>query len=151
MAQKKTKFQYYVGGLLRIISNDSKQIFTARMSENGVSLGQWMVLRTLYETDMNIPSDVADYIGFTRGAISKLVDKLSQKKLIIRKESSEDRRYQEVELTEKAKTLVPRLIRIAEEHDKQFLSCLNKTERKNFRQMLDKIVLSNNIKGVPTK
>lgn len=151
MVQINTIYKYFIGGLLRIVASENMQIFTHKMAKNGVTIGEWMVLRSLHEAELKTPSEIADHIGFSRGAISKLVDKLSQKKLIIRMESGSDRRYQEIIMTEEAKDLVPRLIKLATEHDNHFFSCLSKKERDNLRQMLDKIVNSNNIKGVPTK
>ncbi len=103
MTRKTDTFQFYIGGLLRLVSNEVSQSFTRKMAEKGVSAGEWMVLRTLYETDLTTPRDVADYTGLTRGAISKLVQKLTEKKLVTRAETQNDRRYQEIYLTSTVK------------------------------------------------
>lgn len=151
MTKENSTFQYFIGGLLRIVSNEVSRSFTKKMATKGISPGEWLVLRTLFETSIKTPGEVAGYIGFSKGAISKIVDKLTEKNLIIRKEIANDRRYQEIKLTKEANALVPNLIEIAEENDLQFFSCLKKAEREKLRHVLKKIAKENDITGIPIK
>ncbi|TGL26950.1 MarR family transcriptional regulator, partial [Leptospira bourretii] len=58
---------------------------------------------------------------------------------VIREEASEDRRYQEIKLTPKAKRLVPKLSEIADENDSSFFSLLSAAEKDQLRKSLLKL------------
>lgn len=151
MENKDLTFQYFIGGLLRVVSNEVSQTFTKKVADRGIGIGEWMVLRTLFEAKLKTPSEVATFAGFTRGATSKMIEKLCRKNLVIREELASDRRYQEIKLTEEAKALVPELIKIAEENDELYFSCLGNEDREIFRQMLNKIAENSSIAGNPLK
>jgi MarR family len=42
-------------------------------------VAEWVVLREMYEADSIVPSALAERIGMTRGALSKLIDRLISK------------------------------------------------------------------------
>ncbi len=151
MKKEKPQFEYFIGGLLRVISNEVSGSFMKRMAEFAITPGEWMVLRTLYETDRNKPSDVAAFIGFTRGAISKQVEKLVRKDLIERRENKSDRRFQTIKLTPKALEIVPLLLRSAAENDEQYFSFLSKSKREEFRKTLEIIAKHHKMEGLPIK
>ena len=86
------------------------------------------------------PCRLADTTGLTRGAVSKLVERLCRKKLAERSSSDGDRRYQTVELTAAGKRLVPVLARLADENDREFFGCLRPNERTRLAALLEDIV-----------
>ncbi|MAX40047.1 MAG: hypothetical protein CME33_26195 [Gimesia sp.] len=49
------------------------------------------------------PSQLADTVGMTRGAVSKLIERLCRKNMTARSVLEGDRRYQTVELTAEGK------------------------------------------------
>lgn len=94
----------------------------------------------MYSEDKKIsPSAVAEMTSLTRGAVSKLIDRLLNKDLVTREESSNDRRFQELKLTASAIRLVPKLGHIADENDESFFSILTENEKKNLVKILIKI------------
>ena len=52
-----------------------------------VTVAEWVVLRELYNSG-SAPSALADRLGMTRGAISKLADRLIAKEMIVRRAKS---------------------------------------------------------------
>jgi len=72
------------------------------------------VLREMYGRDDMTPSKVADLTGMTRGAASKLIDRLVAKSLIHREERTDDRRYQDIRVTAAGARLVPSLATLAD-------------------------------------
>ncbi|MGE0615433.1 MAG: MarR family winged helix-turn-helix transcriptional regulator, partial [Bacteriovoracia bacterium] len=74
-----------------------------------------------------------------------------EKGLVSRKESSDDRRYQDIELTAKGIQLVPKLGALADQNDREFFSCLNKAERSQLKAVLQKLADHFQIKTVPTQ
>ena len=63
-----------------------------------MTVAEWVVLRELYDAE-SAPSALADRLGMTRGAISKLADRLIAKEMIVRRANASDRRFQSLALT----------------------------------------------------
>ena len=82
----------HLGYWLRYVSNHVSHAFALKVAARGVTVAEWVVLRELYDGE-SAPSAVADRLGMTRGAISKLADRLIAKGLIARRASAGDRRF----------------------------------------------------------
>src|SRR6478672_10303107 len=89
----------HIGFWLRTVSNHVSYAFAARVAAHDVTVAEWVVMRSLYGKDPMAPSRLAAEIGMTRGAITKLADRLIAKSLIVRKSSLEDGRSQTLALT----------------------------------------------------
>jgi DNA-binding MarR family transcriptional regulator len=123
-----------------VVSNAVSQSFAKKLAASDVTVAEWVILREMYSSEEKTsPSAVAELTGLTRGAVSKLLDRLLNKGLVARSASSADRRYQEIKLTASAVKLVPRLAGLADENDEKFFSVLTAPERKNLMSTLIKI------------
>lgn len=130
----------HIGYRMRVVSNAVSHSFARKLAVHGVTVAEWVVLREMYSSDDSTSqSQIADITGLTRGAISKLVDRILKKGLVTRTESSEDRRFQDLQLTPRALKLVPKLASIADENDESFFSVLPKNERKALMDILIKL------------
>ena len=146
MKKEPEDFRKYLGGWMRSVSNTVFRSMSKKLSNSDITITEWVLLRLMFDQEDSIsPSEVAAQTGMTRGAVSKLVDKSIEKKLVVRSESKKDRRYQEIRLTKKSKSLVPKLARLAEENDDQFFSCLTKAERATLTNLLKKIASHNRV------
>jgi len=105
-------------------------------------------MRTIYEHEMT-PSEVADRIGMTRGAVSKIADKLVQRGLVAREASKVDRRYQALQLTSAGEELVPKLAALADKNDAEFFGHLTTEEKELLTEMMKEIVRRQGLKSVP--
>jgi DNA-binding MarR family transcriptional regulator len=142
----------HIGYRLRVVSNAVSHSFARKLEETGVTVAEWVILRDMFEIGVPVaPSRIADRTGLTRGTISKLVDRLAEKDLILRKESRGDRRYQAVELTSVASRLVPKLAAIADENDEYFFSGLSASERTNLTKTLMKLAELHELRTTPTE
>lgn len=142
----------HIGFWMRLVSNNVSHSFARKIEDEGVTVAEWVILREMFEFDQAIaPSRLSELTGLTRGAVSKLVDRLFTKKLLSRKDSKEDRRYQEIQLTKAARILVPRLAALADENDEQFFSSLSESERKYLIDALMKIASANQLNKMPTE
>lgn len=140
----------HIGFWMRRVSNHVSHSFARKLEESGVTVAEWVVLREMYRNNKTTsPGVIANLTGLTRGAISKLVSRLLEKGLVSREEASLDRRYQDIELTKKAKDLVPKLVRLADENDAQFFADLSATERKQLKEILIKLVDIHQLKTLP--
>jgi len=130
----------HLGYQLRLVSNAVSHAFARKLGERDVSVVEWVILREMYAfEDGTSPSVIAAKTGLTRGAISKLIDKLLDKGLVTRSESANDRRYQDIELTKSARKLLPQLASIADGNDEEFFAVLDGEERNYLMDIMVKL------------
>ena len=140
VSKKPSELKSHIGYRLRAISNAVSHSFARKLITSEVTVAEWVILREMYDKSEAISSSmIAELTGLTRGAVSKLVDRLVHKNLIIRTEPTADRRCFQIELSSKAKELIPALAAIADENDKAFFSSLSKNEQKTLMSILIKL------------
>jgi len=148
MAAKASPLTAHLGFWLRFVSNHVSEAFAKKVEGRGVSVAEWVVLRELFDTD-RLPSELAERIGMTRGAISKLADRLTEKGLAVRAFDKEDRRYQTLSLTRAGRDLVPKLAALADENDDEFFGHLGKSERNALEKLMRGVIAKRGLKNVP--
>lgn len=139
----------HLGYWLRFVSNQVSHAFKLQLESRGVTVAEWVVMRELFDRDPMPPSGLAENLGMTRGAISKLIQRLVQKSWVSRTRGSTDRRYQSVALTEEGRALVPTLAAIADQNDEAFFDVLSASERETLMRLMKEIVRSHGLKQVP--
>jgi DNA-binding MarR family transcriptional regulator len=149
-ASEVTGLQSHIGFWLRFVSNHVSHTFARKLEGSGVTVAEWVILREMFDSASTSPSALATATGLTRGAISKLIDRLVQKNLASRAEASGDRRFQDVKLTSAGRTLVPKLARIADQNDEEFFSQLSDEERERLVAALKKLAAANRLHKIPT-
>jgi len=95
------------------------------------------------------PGELAEASTMTRGAISKIVDKLQAKGWIKSRVNPKDSRGQILSLTPVGKRNLPELAKIADQNDEQFFACLDAGERSALRRLLSKVAEHHQIRDVP--
>lgn len=141
--------QAHTGFWLRYVSNHVSLAFARKVEELGVTVAEWVILRELYGAETTAPSELAERTGLTRGAVSKLAERLLAKKLISRTYSTEDRRWQTLTLTAAGRRIVPQLAKLADANDAEFFSCLTSRERNALLDTLKKLVKLNQLSTLP--
>jgi DNA-binding MarR family transcriptional regulator len=152
MATKKkvSGLEAHVGYWLRYVSNHVSHGFKEKVEGRGVTVAEWVVMRALYEEKDGLnPSEVARRLGMTRGAISKLAERLVVKGLTACDVQTDDRRYQTLRLTVAGTALVPMLAKLADENDAEFFAALSDSERKGLVELLKRIVRERGLGHVP--
>jgi DNA-binding MarR family transcriptional regulator len=139
----------HLGYWLRFVSNQVSHAFSRKVADLDVTVAEWVVLRELYDGDPLVPSALAVKIGMTRGAISKITDRLTAKSLVTRTSSERDRRFQALALTAKGRALVPRLAALADHNDKEFFGHLKPAERQQIERVMREIVRRHGFSAVP--
>jgi DNA-binding MarR family transcriptional regulator len=141
----------HTGFWLRLLSNHVSQAFARKVLNSGVTVAEWVVLREMYDQGEMSPSVLADLIGMTRGATSRLVDRLVVKKLITRRGRSDYRRFQDIEITAAGRRLVPELAMMADQNDVEVFAALSAKERKAFVATLKTLVKAHGLRTLPTE
>ena len=120
-----------------------------KVESKGVTVAKWAVMREMLQAGPVNPNQLAQGLGMTRGAISKLVERLCHKEFVARTAAGGDRRYQSVALTAKGKKLVPKLAQLADENDREFFGHLAGEELANLIHLLKDVVHRHGWKDVP--
>jgi DNA-binding MarR family transcriptional regulator len=139
----------HAGYWLRYVSNHVSHRFAQRVLAQGVTVAEWVLLRQMMAAGPVSPSQLAETVGLTRGAVSKLVERLCRKKLAVRSKDAGDRRYQTVQLTAAGKRLVPILARLADENDREFFDHLEPQQKSGLIRLLQEIVRQHGWKNLP--
>jgi DNA-binding MarR family transcriptional regulator len=139
----------HLGYWLRFVSNHVSQAFARKVEEEGVTVAEWVMLRELYDADEVAPSRLAERLGLTRGAVSKLADRLLAKGLIARRDSETDGRAHLLALSDGGRSLVPRLSALADRNDAEFFEDLTEAERRTVEQVMRRIVERRGLKASP--
>jgi DNA-binding MarR family transcriptional regulator len=146
-----SELRSHIGFWLRFVSNHVSHSFAKKLLDSGVTAAEWVILREIFDTDEMPPSSLAEQTGLTRGAISKLIERLVVKKLVSRKEGSDDRRYQRIALTPAGRRLVPTLAAVADRNDHEFFKPLTGKEQQALIATLKKLVQAHDLHKLPTE
>lgn len=139
----------HAGYWLRYVSNHVSHAFARKVEAQGVTVAEWVLLREMLDAGTANPSQLADALGLTRGAVSKLIARLSRKNLAVRSSPEGDQRYQTVELTAAGKRLVPALAQLADENDREYFGHLKPEEKTRLMHLLKDIVRRHGWKDLP--
>jgi DNA-binding MarR family transcriptional regulator len=139
----------HVGYWLRYVSNHVSQAFARKLEAHGVTVAEWVLMRQLLEEEALAPSHLADRMGMTRGAISKLADRLIAKSMLVRAADPKDGRAQTLALTSAGRALVPKLAALADSNDAEFFDHLRSKDRAALLRILREIVEQRGLKSLP--
>ena len=139
----------HLGYRLRQVSNHVSQSFARKLEAADVTVAEWVLMRALYGGGATAPSRIAEAMGFTRGAVTKLADRLIAKDLVVRDADPQDGRAQTLALTARGTALVPELAALADLNDAEFFGTLSTAERRALERTLKRMIARANITAVP--
>jgi DNA-binding MarR family transcriptional regulator len=140
----------HLGFWLRFVSNHVSIRFQQLLEEKGVTVTEWVALRTLWSQRETTHATLIQALGMTKGAASKVVSRLEEKGLAERQLVDGRAREQGVGLTAAGKALVPRLAALADANDAHFFGHLTATERQALTQVMQALVQHHQLKDIPT-
>jgi DNA-binding MarR family transcriptional regulator len=141
----------HVGFWLRFVSNHVSHAFARKLLASGVTVAEWVIMREMFDDHETSPGVLAERIGMTRGGVSKLVDRLVNKKLVTRRDRSDDRRFQTIALTAAGRRLTPQLAALADQNDEEFFHPLSSGERAALIAIMKKLVDAHGLQTLPTE
>jgi DNA-binding MarR family transcriptional regulator len=139
----------HLGYWLRFVSNHVSHAFRRKIEARGVKVSEWVVLRALHGAEGTTPGALVYSLGMTKGAVSKLLDRLERGGLITRATSDVDRRQQALGLTPRGRALVPRLARLADDNDREFFGHMTPQLRATVLRAMQDLVEIHHLKGAP--
>ena len=144
-----SSLESHLGYWMRYVSNHVSYAFARSLQTQDVTVAEWVVMRELYDVEEAAPSRLAERLGMTRGAISKLAERLIAKSLVRRRLNPHDGRAQTLTLTGTGSRLVPKLAALADQNDAEFFGHLVPEEQKAIERILKEVVERRGLKSVP--
>lgn len=138
---KKHDLKDDIGYWLNRLRMQVHQGFESRLEVYDVTIAQWCILLALYNESAASITELSKFIEVDKATISRVVDRLLIKELIIH-QPGVDRRSGHIQLTFKGRELVPQLIQAAKDNEKQFFGCFTLEEQEQFRQLVHKLFLN---------
>lgn len=139
----------HLGYWLRVVSNAVSQGFARKVEIEGVTVAEWVFLRALFDAGEVAPTELAQRMGMTKGAISRLADRLLEKSLIERHPNPDDKRAHTLSLKPAGRALVPRLAELADTNDEEFFGSLTQRQREDLALLLREIVQQRELTNIP--
>ncbi len=146
-----SKLESHLGYWLRRVSNAVSGAFARALQERQTSVAEWVLLRELHGRGQTSHGELADRLGLTRGAVSKIVDKLDAKGWVQTDAKEGDSRFRLLSLTRAGRRNLPVLAEIADQNDAHYFDCLSSSEKSVLRALLIKLADHNHIHDVPTE
>lgn len=142
MSKNPSNLEDHLGYWLRCLSNFVSHSFAAKLEAEGVSVAQWVVLRTLYDKKALNLNEAAEAVGVDKSSLSRMVERLVQKGLVMRQDGI-NRRTLKLMLTPTGKKLVPQLAKLADANDKAFFQTLTTKKRQEFLGTIQGLLAAN--------
>ncbi|QFY63133.1 MarR family transcriptional regulator (plasmid) [Rhizobium grahamii] len=139
----------HTGYWMRMVSNAVSHDFARKIAAEDVTVAEWVFMRALYDEEALPPSALAAKMGMTKGAISKLADRLVSKGLIARAEHETDRRAHSLFLTSAGREKVPRLASLADLNETEYFGLLTEKEHAALDQILKALVERRGLETIP--
>ncbi|HEY5796211.1 MAG TPA: MarR family transcriptional regulator, partial [Bosea sp. (in: a-proteobacteria)] len=114
-----------------------------------VTVAEWAFMRALFDLEPTPPSALAERMGMTKGAISKLAERLVAKGLVERADSQQDKRAHSLSLTRDGRAKIPVLASLADENDAEFFGVLTKEEHETLDRILKVLAERRGLKATP--
>jgi DNA-binding MarR family transcriptional regulator len=139
----------HLGFWLRFVSNHVSGRFQRQLEAEGVTVTEWVALRTLWARPETSHIDLIQALGMTKGAASKVVSRLQEKGLAQRQFPQGTARDQTLVLTASGRALVPVLAAVADANDEHFFGHLGGGERQALMSAMQALVQHHQLNDIP--
>jgi DNA-binding MarR family transcriptional regulator len=147
----RSELEDHLGYWLRRVSNAVSGEFARALQAKQTSIAEWVLLRLVSEREQVTPGELAETVGLTRGAVSKVVAKLEAKMWLQARIAEGDSRVRLLSITREGRRILPILAKVADENDARFFNCLDANERHSLQKLLSKLADRHDIHDVPTE
>lgn len=113
--------------------------FEKELAPFDVTLAQWGALIAIDAGRASTPSELARAVGIDKGAATRLIARLSAKKLVERKENLEDGRSTLLALSAEARELMPTLTALSKQVNNDMLALLSPGEGRQLKGLLARL------------
>jgi DNA-binding MarR family transcriptional regulator len=128
-----------LGLLLSQLGTHAALAFGRKITGLGISPPHFGILRWIHANAGKNQRELASHLGIVPSRLVVLLDELETKGLVARERSAQDRRSQQLQLTQKGSRLLEKVERIATAHDADLGSSLTDAERETLIELCAKL------------
>lgn len=125
--------------LLTTAQHNIFQAFSNRLSPFDITPVQYGVLNCIWKENATSPKQIAELLMLENSTVSGVLERMEKKMLIERNISKEDRRYIQVELTERGKMLEKDVLNVVEAFNREVFSTISKDDEELLKELLKKL------------
>ena len=116
-----------------------KFVQNARKFGMDISQDQWIVIGPIWKQKGISQKEIAEYCGKDKTSVTKIIDTLEKKNLLVRYSDQIDQRIKRVVLSNKGKDLMKNVMPVIEQHRNDLLEGIKSREIETFKVVLKKI------------
>ena len=118
------------------------RIIDRHMEPYGITAAQFKVLIIMAQFDVDTPAELCRHLSVDSGSMTRMLDRLEQKNLLMRQRSEADRRQVRLVLTVDGQALADQLPEIGANAMNQLAGAITAQELQQLEQILKKILLA---------
>ena len=118
------------------------RIIDRHMEPYGITAAQFKVLIIMAQYDVDTPAELCRHLSLDSGSMTRMLDRLEQKELIVRTRSETDRRQVHLALTEQGRTLADLLPQIGADAMNDTFAALDADEVQALQRILTKVLVA---------
>ncbi|WP_060479101.1 MarR family winged helix-turn-helix transcriptional regulator [Pseudomonas monteilii] len=131
-----------IGMLLGRAAILKDRILDWHLESERVTAAQFKVLIIVTQYEVDTPAELCRYLGLDSGSMTRMLDRLEHKGLIMRNRCADDRRQVRLALTSEGQRLADRLPEIGAAAMNELVGALQADELKALESLLAKVLLS---------
>lgn len=128
-----------LGYQLTVVARLNERPFEEALKALGLTRTSWCVLLAVEVASLSRPSDIADFVGIDRTAISRALRQMEHERLISRVAGCGDARTTQVGMTDIGRDALDRAIPLARQNARNFEQRLSSGERAALVDILAKL------------
>ena len=139
--EKKLENEITLGMLIGQVHRLSTKRFVQNSHTHGleISLDQWLVLGPVWKNDGISQKDIAEYCGKDKTSVTKIIDTLEKKNLVVRVTDQLDHRVKRVVLSQKGRELFVSALPVMAQTRDELRSGISDKEIEALKSILNKI------------
>ena len=118
------------------------RIIDRHMEPYGITAAQFKVLIIMAQFEVDTPAELCRHLSLDSGAMTRMLDRLEHKNLLVRQRSEADRRQVRLVLTEDGQALADLLPQVGADAMNQLAGAISPQELQSLEQILKKILLA---------
>lgn len=130
-----------IGMLLGRAALVKDRILDSHLQDFGVTAAQFKVLIIVAQYGVDTPAEVCRFLSLDSGSMTRMLDRLEQKGLIVRSRCPQDRRQVRLGLTAQGHVLAEKLPQIGASAMNELVGVLAPDELKTLEKILAKVLL----------
>jgi DNA-binding MarR family transcriptional regulator len=118
------------------------RIIDTHMEPHGITAAQFKVMIIVAQYGVDTPAELCRHLSLDSGSMTRMLDRLEQKGLLIRQRSEADRRQVQLVLTAEGQSLADRLPHIGADAMNELAGAISPDELKTLEHILKKILIA---------